>query len=58
MNLTEKITDFSENIINMVNSSGLHPSICKIILLNTINEIEKFEINQTNNKEENNQGGV
>lgn len=51
MNVTQTIQKTSEQILNIVNNSGLHPSISKLILLDIVHGIEKFEISQINIKE-------
>lgn len=46
MNLTDIIENLQKTIINDINNSNLHPSICKLILSNVIHEIEIYEKNQ------------
>lgn len=53
MNVTQTIQKTSEQILNIVNNSGLHPSISKLILLDIIHGIEKFEALQINLEGEN-----
>lgn len=48
MNVTQTIQKTSEQILDIVNNSGLHPSISKLILLDIIHGIEKFETSQIN----------
>lgn len=48
MNVTQTIQKTSEQILNIVNNSGLHPSISKLILLDIVHGIEKFETSQIN----------
>lgn len=48
MNVTQTIQKTSEQILDTINNSGLHPSISKLILLDIVHGIEKFEISQIN----------
>lgn len=43
MTLTNMIEITEKNILEIINSSGLHPSISKLILSNIIKDIENFE---------------
>lgn len=43
MTLTEQIKRFAKDSLDLVNNSGMHPSICKLVLLDLIRDIEKFE---------------
>lgn len=52
MNLSKTIQSLEEKILNDINSSGLHPSISKLILLNIIKNIEDYERKETLNNEE------
>lgn len=52
MNLSEMINKLEKNILEDINSSGLHPSISKLILQNIIKNIEEYERNETENTEE------
>lgn len=51
MNVTQTIQKTSEQILDIINNSGLHPSISKLILLDIVHGIEKFEVSQINIKE-------
>lgn len=53
MNLSKTIGDLEETILNNINSSGLHPSISKLILLNIIKNIEDYERKEQLEQEEN-----
>lgn len=52
MTVTNAINTTQTKIIDCINNSGLHPSICKLILLNVIKTIEEFE-NSSDNTEVN-----
>lgn len=52
MTITNAINTTQTKIIDCINNSGLHPSICKLILLNVIKTIEEFE-NSSENVESN-----
>lgn len=43
MTLTEQIEKFAKDSLDLVNNSGIHPSICKLVLLDLIRDIERFE---------------
>ena len=46
MTLTEQIEKFAKDSLGLVNNSGMHPSICKLVLLDLIRDIERFEESQ------------
>lgn len=46
MNLTKQIESLSNKILEDINSSCLHPAISKLILLDIIHAIEKYEFKQ------------
>lgn len=52
MNLSKTIESLETTILNDINSSGLHPSISKLILLNIIKNIEDYERKESLEKEQ------
>ena len=58
MTVTEQLEDLEKKILDLVNSCGIHPSITKLILLNTIRDIEAFESTQRESKITNNTENV
>lgn len=54
MTLTEQIEKFAGDVLGLVNTSGIHPSVCKLILLDVIRDIERFEVSQKTAEEKEN----
>lgn len=52
MNLGKMINSLEEKVLEDINSSGLHPSISKLILQNIIKNIEEYERNEVENSKE------
>lgn len=48
MTLTNVIENTEKEVLNIINNSGLHPSISKLILSNMIKDIENFEKSSMN----------
>lgn len=52
MNISDAIKNLSNKILEDINNSGLHPSISKLILLDIIHNIEKYEESEKENIED------
>lgn len=52
MKISEAIKDLSNKVLEDINNSGLHPSISKLVLLNIVHNIEKFEESEQNSIKE------